>query len=56
MARVGSNPNRKQVNTTLDSELYQWIQIQAIKENCFANDLLDEAMALLKKDREENKE
>lgn len=35
---------RKAVNTTLDEELYQQIRILALKNNCNANDLMEEGM------------
>lgn len=41
---------RRTVNTTLSKELYKKIRILALKEECHANDLMEEGMkAVLEK-------
>lgn len=39
-----TKPKRRPVNTTLDAELYEEIQLIAVKEKCNANDLIEEGM------------
>lgn len=52
----GENMPRKNVNTTLDEELYKKIRLLALKLQVNANDLIEEGMRYILKKYENKKD
>ena len=56
VSKKEKKPLRAKVTTTLDAELWQELQIQALREKSYANDILEKLIAeYLKKVKKEAK-